>query len=216
MDRIITVKGIGTIKAKPDLVIITMNLESHMFEYDQTMELAAKSVNTITSAIESVGFDKIDLKTSHFNIRPHYEQYTDENNNYKNKFNGYICEQSLKLAFDLDTKIMSDVLNAVAKTEANPGLDIQFSIKNETAISEKLIVQATKNAKKKAEVLAKAAGVALEDLVSIDYDWSELQLYSSTNYDLSDHHLLREARVPEIHPEEINVKDTATLIWTIK
>ena len=40
MDRIITVKGIGTIKAKPDLVIITMNLESHMFEYDQTMELA--------------------------------------------------------------------------------------------------------------------------------------------------------------------------------
>src|SRR5699024_6812345 len=102
MDRIITVKGIGTVKAKPDLVIITMNLESHMFEYDQTMELAAKSVNTITSAIESVGFDKTDLKTSHFNIRAHYEQYTDENNNYKNKFNGYICEQSLKLAFDLE------------------------------------------------------------------------------------------------------------------
>lgn len=216
MDRIITVKGIGTVKAKPDLVIITMNLESHMFEYDQTMELAAKSVNTITSAIESVGFDKTDLKTSHFNIRAHYEQYTDENNNYKNKFNGYICEQSLKLAFDLDTKIMSDVLNAVAKTKANPRLDIQFSIKDETAISEKLIVQATKNAKKKAEVLAKAAGVVLEDLVSIDYNWSELQLYSSTNYDLNHHHLLREAHVPEIHPEEINVKDTATFIWTIK
>lgn len=216
MDRIITVKGIGTVNAKPDLVIITMNLESHMYEYDQTIKLATKSENTITSAIESVGFDQTDLKTSHFNVRPHYEQYRDEKDNYKNRFNGYICEQSLKLAFDLDTKIMSDVLNAVAKTEVNPGLDIQFSIKDETAIGEELIVQAAKNAKEKAEILAKAAGVNLGDLINIDYNWAELSLYSSTNYDLNDHHLLREARVPEIHPEEINVKDTATFVWEIK
>src|SRR5699024_9181725 len=148
--------------------------------------------------------------------RAHYEQYTDENNNYINKFNGYNYEQRLKLAFDLDTKIMSDVLNLVVKTKTNDSLDIQFSIKVKTAISEKLIIQSTKNTKNKEEILAKAAGVVLEDLVSIDYNWSELQLYSSTNYDLSDHHLLREARVPEIHPEEINVKDTATFIWTIK
>ena len=52
MDRIITVKGIGTVNAKPDLVIITMNLESHMYEYDQTIKLATKSENTITSAID--------------------------------------------------------------------------------------------------------------------------------------------------------------------
>src|SRR5699024_4433703 len=144
MNRIITVKGIGTVKARPDLVLITLNIESQMYEYDQTMELAAKSVNQVISAIESIGFDKEDLKTNDFNVRPHYEQYTDENNNYKNRFNGYLCEQNLTLAFDLDTKMISNVLNALAKTKVNPGLDIKFSIKDETTISEELIIQATK------------------------------------------------------------------------
>jgi len=216
MNRIITVKGIGTVKARPDLVLITLNIESQMYEYDQTMELAAKSVNQVISAIESIGFDKEDLKTNDFNVRPHYEQYTDENNNYKNRFNGYLCEQNLTLAFDLDTKMISNVLNALAKTKVNPGLDIKFSIKDETTISEELIIQATKNAKRKAEILAQASGVSLGDLITIDYNWKDLPLFSPTNYNLSDRRLLREAQVPEIEPEEISVNDRATFTWQIK
>lgn len=215
MNRIITVKGIGTVKVRPDLVLMTMNLKSQMYEYDQTMELAAKSVNKIISAVKSIGFDKEDLKTNDFNVRPHYEQYTDKNNNYKNRFNGYLCEQNLMLAFDLDTKMISNVLNALAKTEVNPGLDIKFSVKDETAINEELIIQATKNAKRKAEILAKASGVSLGELISVDYNWKDLYPYSPTNYDLNDNHLLRTARMPEMEPEEINVKDTATFVWKI-
>src|SRR5699024_8286445 len=141
------------------------------------------------------GFDKEDLKTNDFNVRPHYEQYTDENNNYKNRFNGYLCEQNLTLAFDLDTKMISNVLNALAKTKVNPGLDIKFSIKDETTISEELIIQATKNAKRKAEILAQASGVSLGDLITIDYNWKDLPLFSPTNYNLIDRRLLREVQV---------------------
>lgn len=72
MNRLITVKGTGNVSVKPDLIVITMNLESQQLEYDQTMQLAADSVNIITSAIESVGFDKKDLKTTSFDVRTHY------------------------------------------------------------------------------------------------------------------------------------------------
>ena len=90
MNRLITVKGTGNVSVKPDLIIITMNLESQQLEYDQTMQFAADSVNIITSAIESVGFDKKDLKTTSFNVRTHYESYRDKDNNYKSKFDGYV------------------------------------------------------------------------------------------------------------------------------
>ena len=59
MNRIITLKGTSNVSVKPDLIIITMNLESHQYDYEKTMELAAESVNILQNAIETAGFDKM-------------------------------------------------------------------------------------------------------------------------------------------------------------
>ena len=217
MNRLITVKGTGNVSVKPDLIIITMNLESQQLEYDQTMQFAADSVNIITSAIESIGFDKKDLKTTSFNVRTHYESYRDKDNNYKSKFDGYVCEQGLKLEFDFEPKVMSDVLSAIAKTSVNPKLNIQFSVKDKDAVSEELLAQATENARKKAEILSKASGVDLGKLINIDYNWGELHLYSPTRYDMEDRCMVMESSyAPEIEPDDINASDTVTFVWEIK
>lgn len=217
MNRLITVKGTGNVSVKPDLIVITMNLESQQLEYDQTMQLAADSVNIITSAIESVGFDKKDLKTTSFDVRTHYESYRDKDNNYKSKFDGYVCEQGLKLEFDFESKIMSDVLSAIAKTSVNPKLNIQFSVKDKAAVSEALLIQATENARIKAEILSKASCVDLGKLINIDYNWGELHLYSPTRYDMEDRCMVMESSyAPEIEPDDISVSDTVTFVWEIK
>jgi hypothetical protein len=217
MNRLITVKGTGNVSVKPDLIVITMNLESQQLEYDQTMQFAADSVNIITSAIESIGFDKKDLKTTSFNVRTHYESYRDKDNNYKSKFDGYVCEQGLKLEFDFESKVMSDVLSAIAKTSVNPKLNIQFSVKDKNAVSEELLAQATENARKKAEILSKASGVDLGKLINIDYNWGELHLYSPTRYDMEDRCMVMESSyAPEIEPDDINASDTVTFVWEIK
>jgi len=127
MNRIITLKGTGNISVKPDLIIITMDLESHKYDYEKTMELAAESVNILQNAIETAGFDKKDLKTTNFNIRTHYESYEDENDNYKNRFDGYICKQGLKLEFDFNTEVLSKLLNAVGKAPDIEPEDINVS-----------------------------------------------------------------------------------------
>lgn len=217
MNRLITVKGTGNISVKPDLIVITMNLESQQLEYDQTMQFAADSVKIITSAIESVGFDTKDLKTTSFNVRTHYESYRDKDNNYKSKFDGYVCEQGLKLEFDFEPKVMSDVLSAIAKTSVNPKLNIQFSVKDKAAVSEELLIQATENARKKAEILSKASGVDLGNLINIDYNWGELHLYSPTRYDMEDRCMVMESScAPEIEPDDISISDTVTFVWEIK
>lgn len=217
MNRLITVKGTGNVSVKPDLIIITMDLKSHQYDYEETMKLAAESVNILQDTVLAVGFDKKELKTTSFNVRTHYESYHDENNNYKSKFDGYICEQGLKLEFDFDTETMSKVLTAIAKASVDPVLNIQFSVKDKAAVSEELLIRATENAKRKGEILTKASGVNLGDLISIDYNWGELHLYSETRYNMDNKimPMMMKSSVPDIEPDDIDVSDTVSFVWEI-
>ena len=47
-----------------------------------------------------------------------------------------------------------------------------------TSISEELLINATENAKTKAEILCKASGNTLGQLLNIDYNWGELNVFS--------------------------------------
>ncbi|MHC1731948.1 MAG: SIMPL domain-containing protein [Bacteroidales bacterium] len=217
MKRTITVKGTGNVSVKPDLIVITLNLESQQRDYDKAMKIATESVKALQDAIQSVGFDKKDLKTTNFNIRTHYENYRDKDNNYKSKFDGYICEQGLKLEFEFDTTVMSKVLTTIAKAPTDPQLNIQFSVKDKAAVSEGLLISATENAKRKAEILAKASGVTLGDLINIDYNWGELHLYSQTRYDMEEKCMeMSSSCAPDIEPDDIDVSDTVSFVWEIK
>ncbi len=217
MERLITVKGIGNVNVKPDLIIINMELVSHKYDYEETMKLATDSVSKLEKAIEEAGFNKKELKTTSFNIRTSYKSYYDENKNYKNKFDGYICEQGLKLQFDLDMQVLSKVLTAITKSGVEPRLNIRFSVKDKEKVNEELLINATENARRKAEVLAKASKVNLGKLVTINYNWSEVGIYSKTTYEMENKSLvMEEAYAPNIEPDDIELSDTATFVWEIK
>ena len=217
MERLITVKGIGNVNIKPDLIIINMELVSHKYDYEETMKLATDSVSKLEKAIEEAGFNKKELKTTSFNIRTSYKSYYDENKNYKNKFDGYICEQGLKLQFDLDMQVLSKVLTAITKSGVEPRLNIRFSVKDKEKVNEELLINATENARRKAEVLAKASKVNLGKLVTINYNWSEVGIYSKTTYEMENKSLvMEEAYAPNIEPDDIELSDTATFVWEIK
>lgn len=217
MDHLITVRGTANISVKPDLIIVSMDLVSHKYNYEDTMALATNSVVAIEKAIKSVGFNEKELKTTSFNINTSYKSYYDEDNKYKSKFDGYVCEQGLKLQFDLDMKVLSNVLVAIAESKVNPKLNIGFSVKDKDAVSEELLIKATENARKKAEVLAKASRVNLGKLVSIDYNWSELNIYSHTSYEMESKSLvMEESYAPNIEPDDINVSDTVAFVWEIR
>lgn len=217
MERLITVKGVGNINVKPDLIVITMDLVSHEYSYEDTMELATSSVNLLEKAIEKVGFNKKDLKTTRFDISTKYKSYYDENNKYKSEFDGYVCEQGLKLQFDLDMKMLSKVITAITKSGVDPKVNIRFSVKDKEKVSEELLIDATENARRKAEILAKASKVNLGRLVSIDYNWSELNVYSNIEYEMESKIISEEkAYAPDIEPDDINLSDTVAFVWEIK
>lgn len=71
----------------------------------------------------------------------------------------------------------------------------------------------------KAEILTKASGVTLGELVSIDYNWGELHLYSPTRYEMEADCLMEISAAPtamDIESDDIDVSDSVTFVWEIR
>lgn len=219
MARTITVKGMGRVTASPDYVIISMNMESHEQEYEATMELAAKKIEQLNASLEEIGFEKKSVKTTNFNVRTDYERVKDRSGDYKSVFNGYICSHRLKVEFDFDTKRLAQALYAISKCLAQPELSISFTVKDPSAVNKELLKSATANAKEKAQILCEASGVELGELLTIDYNWGELNIVSHTDYMLEEKCMAMPVgglADMDIEPDDIDVNDTATFVWEMK
>ena len=216
--KTITVKGMGKVSASPDLIAVSMHLETEDKEYDKTMESAAEKIELLNKSLEEVGFEKKAVKTTNFNVQPNYESVRDKNGNYKSEFKGYVCNHGLKVEFDFDTKRLAKVLTAISACLAKPEFSISFTVKDPSAVNAELLKSAAQNAKEKAEILCSASGVKIGELVSIDYNWGELNVYSNTDYKLAGRRMMKaEACMAniDIEPEDIKVNDTATFVWGI-
>lgn len=216
--KTITVKGQGKISVKPDLIIVSMTIETKDKEYDKTMELAAEKIDAVNISLEKIGFNKNAVKTTNFNVRTDYENVRDEGGRYKNIFKGYVCNHNLKVEFDFDTKRLAKVLAAISSCFVKPEFSIAFTVKDKTAINKGLLQSAAKNAKEKAEILCAASGVKLGELMSIDYSWGELNVYSDADYRVQSGRMMKaEACLAniDIEPDDISVGDCATFVWEI-
>ncbi len=218
MARMITVKGIGKVSARPDYVVISMSLKSQDKNYDDAMDLASQHIQHLTEAICAIGFEKDDLKTLNFNVQTDYKNTRDRAGNSVRTFNGYVVNHDLKLEFDFDTKKLSQVLSVIAGCLSHPDLPIRFTVKDGTAVNEEMLRAATINAKQKAEILCEASGVRLGQLQSIDYNWGELDIFSRTQY-MVEEECMPCGAVPhgiDIEPDDIAISDTATFVWEIQ
>ena len=214
--RTITVKGIGAVSVKPDLSVLRLSMETAEYEYDAAMKAAAEKIDFLNKALEAAGFEKKSAKTADFRVRADYDRLNDGKGNYTSVFMGYKCRHELKIEFDFDTKRLAKALSEISKCIAKPEISIDFTVKDSSAVSGELLKAAVKNAREKAEILCAASGAKLGELLSIDYNWGELHLYSATDYDVEGKcMMLGAADDMDIEPEEIKARDTATFAWEI-
>lgn len=216
--KTITVKGTGRVQVKPDLIVVTLRLATEDKEYGKAMELAAEKIDMTSQALESIGFEKGALKTTDFNVHTKYESVRDKDGSYKSMFKGYECSHSLKTEFDFDTKLLAKVLSTISRCLTKPELSVSFTMKNPTTVGEELLKSAAKNAKEKAEILCAASGVKLGELVSVAYDWNEINVFSDTDYKVESRCMMKaEASLSniDIQPDDIKTSDSATFVWEI-
>jgi len=216
MANTITVKGIGSVKTKPDYVIISLRLKGEDKEYVQAVNKANEKIELLQKAIRIVGFSDDDLKTLNFSARTVYKN-VHKGNEYVNVFVGYSVDYQLKLAFDFTQKKLSETLTAIANSGSDAEFSISFTVKEPEKIAGELLIAATENARQKAEVLAKASHKALGELLTIDYNWRDIEIVSHSNYAIAAApNMLRGVEaVPDFTPDDIESQDSVTFIWEL-
>ena len=112
MERIITVRGVGTARTKPDLVELSLELNAKDMDYNKAVRLADEKISELTDALVGIGFGEDALKTLNFNVSTSYEGVQDEKGVYRNVFDGYNVWHSLQLTFDFTAERLAETLSA--------------------------------------------------------------------------------------------------------
>lgn len=216
--RTLKVTGTANILVPVDTITIHITNSDTKKTYENSLNSSKAALIEFKKQLHLNGFNEKDLKTVNFNINTDYENYKDNNGNYKKRFLGYKYYQSMKLSFKLNDSKLTQVLTSLNTIKGNTEFYLDYKIEDTEKFKNKLLIKAIENTKNKAEILANTSGVTLEKIINIDYSFNETNNFISPfrgenkilGAKMSSDSLLN------INPEDLKFKDTVTITWEIK
>ena len=123
----------------------------------------------------------------------------------------------MKVEFPSDNERLGRVLYALANADVTPELRISYTVKDREALKNTLLGAAVADAREKAAVLARAAGVELGAVQTIDYTLGDVVTDCSP---MSRNVLMSKAMADgtydlNVEPDDISVSDSVSVVWEI-
>lgn len=160
----ITISGEGKVQSVPDIALVNLGVVSEAKTVKLAQDDNTKKMNKIISAIKSMDVDKKDIQTTNYNIYPKYDYDRERGTS---EIVGYNVSQSVVVKVrDLDK--VGEILSRAGELGANQVGGIDFSIDDPDSLRGEARDKAIKNAKDKANALAKGLGVKLGRIVSFN------------------------------------------------
>lgn len=157
------VEGTGKITAVPDTAIVSLGILSQAPSVKTAQNQANTIINTISQSLKDIGIDPKDIKTDTYSIYPQYDYASG-----RNRITGYQVNTNLTVTIRDFDKVNSVIDTATAQG-ANTVGNIQLTI--DDAKQKELLArardEAVKEAKNKAESLARSAGLTLGRIINV-------------------------------------------------
>ena len=173
-DDTVTVSGTHTIYITPDKAEIHFGVETR----DDTAEAAQKKnteqVDKAIAKLKEFGIKEKSISTTGFNI---YQEYDYE----ENKPSGYTASTNLTVK-DIKIDDAGTIISECVKAGINQVQYISYTCSNYDEEYENALTGAVEAARKKAEVLAKAAGRTLGAVESITEGWQDTSARYTNDY----------------------------------
>jgi hypothetical protein len=220
MERTIKVTGKGKINVKPDTIRLVLSLEGMKESYEEALSFSTTQTESLKDIFVPLGFERSELKTLSFDIDTQYESYQAKDKSWKRRFLGYKFSHNMKLEFPADNSRLGKVLYALAHGTVMPEFRILYTVKDTEKAKNQLLAKAVEDSKEKAAVLTQAAGVTLGEVQLIDYSWGELEIISTPMNKMMEPcvGMVAESDAAydiDIEPDDIDISDTVTVVWTI-
>lgn len=157
--RTVAVSGNAQVTLKPDIAYLSFGTQNRGADVAKTRDANSKLMEQVFAALKAKGVDvDKDVKTTNFSVNPIY----DENGKAVTE---YQIDNSIQVKVrNLDK--LGEIMEAATAAGANTAGGLYFDVEDREAAYNVALVEAIKNAKMRAETLAKSAGAKLGAVVS--------------------------------------------------
>lgn len=215
--KTIAVEGNGKIHVVPDVTRLTVTVESVFNDYDAAYKQAKENAQWMGQILEYNHLNKKLAKTIHFDISDHLVDEYDDDDHYIGKIkDGFELIQRFKIDLGIDNVLLNKIIRGIGKFIKGAQINIGYTVLDPRPLQLKMIERAVKDAKEKAEIMAKAAGCILGDVVSINYGRYDIGVYSEAR----SIHSNEEAKACDtnsldIEPDDLVMDDNVNVTWQL-
>ena len=163
--RQITVTGSAEAQAVPDLATITAGVETRAETAAAALSANSQAMTAVLAALDAGGVERRDVQTSQLSISPVYEPYQ-EGNQDGQKVAGYEAANMVTVRVRAIARL-GETVDAVTTAGANRIYGVSFDVSDPKPALDTAREKAVADARSKAELFAKAAGVTLGPVVRI-------------------------------------------------
>ena len=161
-EKLITVTGRGGIHVVPDVTRLELNLVSLHDTYEDAYNQAKGDNDKICQIMKEVKLDKKLPKTTRLDIDKKTVSEYDKYKNYKGeKFLGFQLTHIVKIDLGMDNVVLNKVVKRIGELMKQAEINIGYTVKDPRPSQLRMLERAVKDAKEKAEIMAKAAGCKL-------------------------------------------------------
>jgi uncharacterized protein len=168
----ISVTGEATISAPPDLAHIDAGVASDGKTAREASEANNAAMAKVLAALKGAGMDEKDFQTSRLSLQPQYAP----NRTGASPIVGYRASNRVTIRLRDETKV-AGVIDTLVGAGANDIGGVSFSVSQTSKLLDDIREQAVADARRKAEIYAKAAGVTLGAPLSISEAGAAIPLF---------------------------------------
>jgi len=169
--HILTVSGQGIAKAAPDQAQFSTGVVTQGSTAALALAANSRAMNAVFATLKKLGIPDKDIQTSNFSLSPQY-QVCKPGTTCPQRIIGYQVSNTVNVTVE-DFGKTGAVLDALVSSGSNQIDNIGFSIHDTSALLKEAREAVVKDAILRAQTYAKAAGVTLGSILSIQEGGSE-------------------------------------------
>lgn len=167
----ISVVGEGLATARPDMAVVSVGVVSQAPRAGDALAQNSKLMTEVVAAVKGAGIEARDIETSQISLRPQYS-YPGQGSREAPKLVGYEANNTVSIrvrAFDK----LGGLLDRLVTSGANQIRGVELTLAEPGPLRDQARAAAMKDAIRKAQLLADAAGVRVVRLFSASEEVSD-------------------------------------------
>lgn len=163
MQRLVIVTGSGSVETVPDIAEVQTGVTTRADTARQALDANNGAMTRLMNALNDLGIDAKDIRTSNFNVGPIYHRERGK----QPRITGYQAANRVHVTIrDLDR--LGRILDQVVTAGSNTVQGVRFLVSKPETLMDEARSKAVKDARRRAQLLAEGAGASLGPVMRIE------------------------------------------------